>query len=298
MQKNIYQISNSSKIVSTETENVNAITYKFTEDTRKISNQTLIVSTSTEEASRNLIDISSSADKLTSTSSAVATAIEEMNSSLSEIAQNCHREADIAQNAKLKANDSEKLMTLLNKSANAIGGILDIITDIAEQTNLLALNATIEAASAGDAGKGFAVVAAEVKTLSQQTAKATQNISEKINEIQHDSSNALSSLKEIVGVVEEVDTISHSIASAVEEQSATINEIAKNVAYSNTATVDISHNIQEASRGLTDISGNVQKINENAKSVMCNSDQLKTSISSLNNITVDLKGVVSQFKVQ
>ena len=108
--------------------------------------------------------------------------------------------------------------------------MVKVITSIAEQTNLLALNATIEAARAGEAGKGFAVVANEVKELAKETAKATEDISRKIDAIQGDTAEAVKAIKEIRGIIGQVNDIATTIASAVEEQTATTNEIGRNVA--------------------------------------------------------------------
>ena len=117
----------------------------------------------------------------------------------------------------------------LGESSAEIGQVIKVITSIAQQTNLLALNATIEAARAGDAGKGFAVVANEVKELAKQTAKATEDISQKITAIQDDTKRAVESIGSITAIINQINDISGTIATAVEEQSATTNEMSRNV---------------------------------------------------------------------
>ena len=117
----------------------------------------------------------------------------------------------------------------LGESSQEIGNVIKVITSIAQQTNLLALNATIEAARAGEAGKGFAVVANEVKELAKQTAKATEDIGQKIDAIQGDTKGAVKAIEEIGTIINQINDISNSIASAVEEQTVTTNEIGRSV---------------------------------------------------------------------
>lgn len=131
----------------------------------------------------------------------------------------------------------------LGDSSLEIGKVIKVITSIAEQTNLLALNATIEAARAGEAGKGFAVVANEVKELAKETAKATEDISRKIEAIQGDTQGAVNSIRQIGEVIAQINDISNTIASAVEEQTATANEMSRNVAEAAKGTSEIAQNI-------------------------------------------------------
>ena len=129
-------------------------------------------------------------------------------------------------------------MSSLGESGSRIGGVVKLITSIAEQTNLLALNATIEAARAGEVGKGFAVVANEVKELAKETARATEDISGKINAIQQDTANAVRAISEVQATIKHINDIQSAIASAVEEQSATTREIGRNVTEAARGTAD------------------------------------------------------------
>ena len=140
----------------------------------------------------------------------------------------------------------------MGESSAEIGQVIKVITSIAQQTNLLALNATIEAARAGEAGKGFAVVANEVKELAKQTAKATEDISQKITAIQDDTKRAVDSIGSITAVIHQINDISSTIATAVEEQSATTNEM--------------SRNVQEAAKGSRRNLNNIQGVATAAES--------------------------------
>src|SRR5207248_3908370 len=127
----------------------------------------------------------------------------------------------------------------LGESSTEIGQVIKVITSIAQQTNLLALNATIEAARAGEAGKGFAVVANEVKELAKETAKATEDISRKIEAIQNDTEGAVAAIGQIGVVIGQINDIQNTVASAVEEQSVTTNEITRNLSEAAKGGVDI-----------------------------------------------------------
>jgi methyl-accepting chemotaxis protein len=138
---------------------------------------------------------------------------------------------------------TDAIVQALADAAGKIGDVVGLITNVASQTNLLALNATIEAARAGDAGKGFAVVASEVKSLAQQTARATEEIGAQINQIQHATGEAVTAIKGIAGVIEGVNGISIAIATAVEQQGAATAEIARNILQAATGTRDVASNV-------------------------------------------------------
>ena len=182
----------------------------------------------------------------------VASAAEELSSSISEIGRQVAQSAKVTGRAVGDAQRTDAIVRALADGAEKIGQVVGLITNIASQTNLLALNATIEAARAGDAGKGFAVVASEVKSLANQTARATEDIGTQIAQIQSATKEAVEAIRGITMTIEEVSAIATTIASAVEEQGAATSEIARNVQQTAQATQSVTASIVGVSRAAND----------------------------------------------
>ncbi len=259
--------------------------------------QSQTVASATEQASTNVSNISASAEEMSSTVSTIATAIEEMSISLNEVAKNCQKESQVARSANDQAKRTHVEVSHLQAVSVEISKIIELINDIADQTNLLALNATIEAASAGEAGKGFAVVATEVKELAKQTAQATENIREQIEQMQTSTKIAVDSINLITTVIEEIHSISETIATSVEEQSATIGEISRNVSNSSQAASDIAKNVNESAKGLNDISSSIHDINEVTSKTTATLLDLNKKTESLHNLTERLDTTLARFKI-
>jgi methyl-accepting chemotaxis protein len=196
-------------------------------------------STTSEQATA----VAAAAEEASTNVQTVAAAAEELSSSIGEITRQVTQSTQVAANAVNEADRANQMVQGLVESSQKIGEVVALITDIAEQTNLLALNATIEAARAGDAGKGFAVVASEVKNLANQTAKATEEIGTQIGGIQTATGDAVEAIKSIGGTIDEISSISSTIAAAVEEQSAATQEIARNVEQASAGTSEVTSNI-------------------------------------------------------
>lgn len=178
-----------------------------------------------------------------------ASAVDEINASAEEIARQIGRAREITDNAVERSKTASDRIEWLSNAAEKIGEVVNLITDIASQTNLLALNATIEAARAGEAGRGFAVVAQEVKTLATQTARATQDISAQIADMQAATDSSVTAIDTIQTKIGEIEQISAIIASAVQEQGASTQEIARNVrsaASGTSATSSFVENVAKA----------------------------------------------------
>ena len=219
---------------------VNTAAEGLSENARHSADRTDVVNTAAEEASVNV--------------NTVASATEELAASIGEIAGQVRRSADVAAAAADDATLSEQSISALSLAAEKIGDVVSLISAIAEQTNLLALNATIEAARAGEAGKGFAVVASEVKQLASQTAKATADISQKIVEIQTQTSTSVDAISRIVSTVRSLGEITQTISAAVEQQGAATREIAVNCQRAAAGAGAVTDNIGEVAAAV-DLTG-------------------------------------------
>lgn len=206
---------------------------------------------------------------------AMAAAVREMSESIREISQRVSESANIARDADLQVRQTNDTVDTLKQAAQTVGEIVGLINDIASQTNLLALNATIEAARAGEAGKGFAVVASEVKALANQTAKATDEIRQQIEQMQRITVDAVHAISSISGTIERINEISATVASAVEEQGAAIEDVARNAQAAADATGQVSENIVgvsaasdrtgEAAGQVLTAAGELAKVAENLR---------------------------------
>ena len=187
--------------------------------------------------------VASAAGQVSTNVQTVAAGSEQMGSSIREIAQNAAEVSKVAAQAVTAADSTTATVAKLGESSLEIASVVKVITSIAEQTNLLALNATIEAARAGEAGKGFAVVANEVKELAQETAKATEDISQRVQAIQEDTEGAVRAIGEISSIIGLINDSQSTIAAAVEEQTATTTEMNRNVSEAAVSAARIAENI-------------------------------------------------------
>jgi methyl-accepting chemotaxis protein len=210
-----------------------------------------------------------------------AAASNELTQSIVEISRRVQESNGVAAEAVRQANATDERMAELSAAGDRIGDVVKLITSIAEQTNLLALNATIEAARAGDAGRGFAVVAQEVKTLAGQTAKATDEISGHIVNMQRATGESVEANKAIGLTIERISEITTSISSAVEQQGA--------------ATQSIAKGVEAAASGTLDVADNIERVAKGAGETGTTSGQMLKSAQALSEVSVHLKDEVEKF---
>ncbi|MAA99421.1 MAG: methyl-accepting chemotaxis protein [Stappia sp.] len=239
------------------------------------------LSANAEETSRQAQAVSGAAEEASTNVQTVAVGAEELSASINEITSQVERSVSISKDAATTASMTSHQVNSLSEAAQKIGEVVELITTIAEQTNLLALNATIEAARAGEAGKGFAVVAAEVKGLASQTARATEEISGKITEIQAATRTTVDSISQIVSTIGTIQDAAQAISIAVEQQGA--------------ATSEIATNINRAASGANEVTDNISGVGTAAEMTGAASTQLMGLSSALSGQSRTLEQEVSQF---
>ncbi|MGA3089722.1 MAG: methyl-accepting chemotaxis protein [Terriglobales bacterium] len=269
LQDMIKSVAQSTEQLGRASQDISRTTQQISANSQQTFAQANIVSSTTGQVGQHL--------------QTVATGAEEMGASIKEIAKNATEAAQVASSAVKAAASTNATVAKLGESSAEIGQVIKVITSIAEQTNLLALNATIEAARAGEAGKGFAVVANEVKELAKETAKATEDISRKIEAIQSDTQAAVGAIASISEVINQIHDISNTIASAVEEQNATTNEMSRNVA--------------EAASGSGEITSSIAGVSQAAESTSQQATEMEKMSQQLVEMSGHLQRLVREFKI-
>ena len=267
LRNSVSAIAHNAQALANSAEELTSVSQQMSANAEETSAQANVVSAAAEQVSKNV--------------QTVATGADEMGTSIREIAKNASEAAKVATTAVKVAAETNATVAKLGDSSCEIGKVIKVITSIAQQTNLLALNATIEAARAGEAGKGFAVVANEVKELAKETAKATEDISQKIETIQADTTGAVNAIQEISGIINRINDISTTIASAVEEQTATTGEITRNVG--------------EAARGSNEIAQNIIGVAQAAQSTTAGANDTQSAAGELARMASELQSLVQRF---
>ncbi|MEP3046263.1 MAG: nitrate- and nitrite sensing domain-containing protein [Roseibium sp.] len=260
---------------------VSAIQDQLDGETRDVSESAKEMITIAMHANESAQAANSATEEATTNVQTVASAAAELSASIGEISRQAKTAMEISETASETAISADRDVSILAETADKIGEVVEIIRAIAEQTNLLALNATIEAARAGESGKGFAVVAAEVKELSTQTARATDEIASQISGIQGSTKKSVEAIRSIVERIGEVQSVSATIAASVEEQ--------------DSATSEITQSITLASDGASQAASNVAGVSGSIDQTRNQSEAMSKSADQLGKVASDLSGAVNQF---
>jgi methyl-accepting chemotaxis protein len=234
-----------------------------------------------ETTSRQSASVANASEQASNNVRTVAAATEELTSSIQEIGRRVTESASISGKAAAEAKRTDATVQALADGAHKIGEVVELINSIAGQTNLLALNATIEAARAGEAGKGFAVVASEVKSLANQTAKATDEIAGQVGQIQGATKEAVEVIRRVVTTIEEINANATAIAAAVEQQGA--------------ATQEIARNVQQAAQGTQQVSSNIGGLKQAATETRTASEQVLSTTGDLSQKARQLTDGLAEF---
>lgn len=268
LRANISTIAESAELLTTGSERLQEVSVLMSSNAEQTAKQSNKVFNTSEQVNQNL--------------QSVAFATEQMNKNISNISQHTSDASNITERAVEVANHTNHTLEKLRQSNDEIGEISKTISAIAEQTNLLALNATIEAARAGSAGKGFAVVANEVKDLAKETARATEDIVQKIEAVQTNTNHVTDAIEEISTIIAQVNSLQITISSSIEQQAVT--------------TSEITVNLNQSSKGVEEIVTNIATVSEAAQSTSNGTIDTQNVASEISKMALSLRNLVRRFK--
>jgi len=271
-----------------------------------------MMASAAEEMSVNIRQLSQSADQMSHNIDSVAGSIEELSASMTDVGENARHGSDIARKSVEMATMAGNTMKSLGEAADEIGDVTAVIKRIAEKTDLLAVNAAIEAASAGEAGKGFAVVAGEITKFAEQSARAAEDISQRISKVQEKTEEAVTVISDVSVIIMEINKSSEIITSAVEEQTEAANDIAQHISQANfradeiaastselaVGAEDVSRNAAEAAHVTKNVKKNIVLVNQNTNETCESTRLLNTSANDLSRLSKKLLDLVARFKFE
>ena len=283
-------------MLSTSSANLAAVSRHLSAAAHDTAEKSAIVASAAEEMSVNFQSVSAAMEQSSSNVKIIASSTEEMASTINEIGENAEKARAISENAVKQSHLASEKMSALSDSVQKISSVTEAINEISEHTNMLVLHASVEAERAGEAGRGFAIVANEIKAVADQTAIATIDIRQQIDEMQNTKASMAEDISCISGVIENIDVVIGGIATAVEERSATASKIAGTISEAARAIVEVNRNMTLSTLAAADITRNIAKIRLQAYQVGDGSGQVQVSAHGLTDLAYQLQRMVERFR--
>ena len=293
----VRDISSSMRLMTDSSQEMSSDATRMQESVSAVTEDARHVAESAETMSSNMNSVAAASEEATTNVNIVSTATDNMRDQFSVIANDTEQASTITTSAVAQARSAQEKVDVLGRSASEISKVTEAISEISEQTNLLALNATIEAARAGEAGKGFAVVANEIKDLAKQTSESTQEIRNKIEDIQNSTGVTIREIKEISEVINQVNEIVSGIASSIEEQAETTSEIGTNVTQAAEGISEVNEHIAHSSSMSGEIAQNISNVSEVTGNISESANNVKSKAKDLSLLADKLNASLEAFKL-
>jgi methyl-accepting chemotaxis protein len=294
----IKQIKESASQLSAAAHEMKQISLDMDGGVQVLDQRTTTVSGATREMSSQTDDAAQNVDTASNNLNAVLAAMHEMSNTIEDVARNAEQARHVTTNAVQSVKKSRTLVDEMGSSATEINRVIEVIDTIAEQTKLLALNATIEAARAGEAGKGFAVVANEIKGLAEQTNSATEEIREKIINMQNATRSTVEQIHLVNTVIDQVESLVVNIAVAIEEQASISKSISNNISDAAGGVSEIAGLTGKLASRSREIAEDMKAVDQQSKELRGASTQVQTSAGTLNELQTRLNDLVGRFSVE